>query len=73
LIWAIVIGVIFLVPNPSILRTHPNTGERINRLLQLLEVRQPSQMLSLMDQLILPHHFSQVSRGPRRRIFGLWY
>lgn len=61
------------VPDPSILRTHPNTGERINRLLQLLEVRQPSQMPGMLDQLSLPQHFSEVSRGPRRRMSGLWY
>ncbi len=65
------------LPEPSVLRTHPPTEERIQRLrtLQLSgeEVSAPSMTGS--PRQILNEHFSpqRKSRSPRWRVSGLWH
>jgi len=63
-------------PDPSILRTHPETEERITRLLSLLEEkpsRKPIQGLRPDEILRIPLGFVEVRGNPRWRIGGLWY
>jgi heat shock protein HtpX len=63
-------------PHPSVLRTHPETEERIKRLLSLVE-KKPAHapIRSLFDEKIsgMPLGLIQVQRKPRWRIGGLWY
>jgi heat shock protein HtpX len=60
------------VPEPSILRTHPDTRERIERLLALrappAAPRRPEPQLVLVPTRLRP-----VQRRPRWRATGLWY
>lgn len=58
---------------PSILRTHPDTAERIERLLSLQE--QPDQALkySSYDRFNIPVHYQKSIRKPRWHFGGLWY
>lgn len=60
------------VPEPSILRTHPDTRERIERLLAL---RAPPTAPRLPEPrlVIVPARFHPVRRRPRWRATGLWY
>ena len=59
---------------PSPLRTHPETGERIERLMALkpqLPVRQPIHLEEWLEQV---NHFGPpISRVPRRHINGLFH
>jgi heat shock protein HtpX len=68
------------MPDPSLLRTHPQTEERIERLLQLMH-RQQSPVAAdplsrsgsgLFDALLDPRS-SRPTRAPRRHLIGLWY
>lgn len=58
---------------PSILRTHPVTEERIDRLLSLKEL--PSQALkySILDRFSVPVHYQKSVRKPRWHLGGFWY
>lgn len=65
------------VPHPSLLRTHPNTEERIKRLLEL-EAEYPAGQVYPSD--ILEEEFSggvpfpeRNPRRPRWHVTGLWY
>jgi len=68
------------MPDPSLLRTHPQTEERIERLLQLMHRQQPPLAVDplarsgsgLFDALLDPRA-SRPSRPPRRHLIGLWY
>jgi heat shock protein HtpX len=59
------------IPNPSLLRTHPRTEERVRRLLTLT-AGTPLEMegMTAGDPWAV---WPQVSRAPRRRWHGLWY
>lgn len=60
------------VPVPSLLRTHPETSERIARIHSMVEVYRPE--LSLRDLVdLLPLRLGPVKRAPRWRVGGLWY
>jgi heat shock protein HtpX len=62
------------VPDPSPLRTHPDTKERIERLMALKPTLPPQPVLDLESVLDLMTHFDQpVRRAPRRHFTGLWY
>ncbi len=63
------------VPNPSLLRTHPPTEERIRRLIELAESRQAAAIAHELPVLSPPQWSSQRprTRHPRRHISGLWY
>jgi heat shock protein HtpX len=60
---------------PSLLRTHPGTHERVRRLLALRpEPRRPNSWSSASNDLdFIPTHVSGVRRPPRHRITGLWH
>jgi len=61
------------VPQPSILRTHPPTRERIERLEAMAEARGqhfPYDPDALPE---LPPQYAPVERRPRYRVMGLWY
>lgn len=60
------------VPAPSLLRTHPETSERIARIRSLMDTRGPSILLAQVDDL-LPFRIDRVARTPRWRWGGLWY
>lgn len=62
------------VPDPSVLRTHPPTQERIRRLLALApeqvpapRLRMPRHGLSMLEQ------WPGIAHGPRWHWNGLWY
>ena len=60
---------------PSLLRTHPQTEERIRRLLGYhaeLSDQGPA-WLNLADTPHVPGHLPPVHRKPRRRLSGLWH
>lgn len=63
-------------PHPSVLRTHPETEERIKRLLSLVD-KKPTHIpiQSLFDEGVpgMPMGLMQVQKNPRWRIGGLWY
>ena len=66
------------VPDPSILRTHPNTSERVRRLLELAEVPpvvpevEPLPMASGV-RFSMPPGMAFVGRAPRWHASGLWF
>jgi len=64
------------IPEPSLLRTHPKTGERISRLLAMQSEIKHTPVKH--DQEILsgnrPHHYIVTGhRKPRRHFNGFWY
>ncbi len=62
------------VPDPSLLRTHPPTRERVERLLALQlpdDAPEPLPLERLLHDLERVKRWEQ--RSPRRRISGLWY
>ena len=60
------------LPEPSLLRTHPPTEERIRRLLALAgaELAPPEPRPELI---LLPDHLRPRHAAPRWRMSGLWY
>lgn len=63
-------------PEPSLLRTHPRTEERISRLFSLSPPsldKAFSIPTSAEDAFQLPPHFALVGRKPYWRITGLWH
>lgn len=64
------------LPDPSLLRTHPTTAERINRLRDL-RGEHPLPRRAPLPTAVAPVPFAtqmpQVFRVPRWRVSGLWY
>jgi heat shock protein HtpX len=63
-------------PEPSLLRTHPRTEERIERLLELSREERPQLVPGVMPVdtiFLLPNHYPEVRRTPRWHIGGLWH
>lgn len=62
-------------PDPSLLRTHPRTEERIQRLLSLEEVADDFVPLRrrLEQHAVGRYDFPLVTQDPRWRIGGLWF
>jgi heat shock protein HtpX len=58
------------IPDPSLLRTHPKTEERIERLLSLVP-KEPAISLHGPDTIVVP--YPTVIARPRRHLTGLWY
>lgn len=58
------------IPDPSLLRTHPATEDRIERLLSL---QPPARMAPVPGLIILPDHWPTVTHRPRWTVTGLWY
>jgi len=60
------------VPDPSLLRTHPETADRIERLLAL--VPRPSRSgLPLAEDASVPGVGMPQPGRPRYRLPGIWY
>jgi heat shock protein HtpX len=59
-------------PEPSLLRTHPATEERINRLQQYASDLQNHRQANGDEGVALPG-LSPVNRKPRRHLTGLWH
>jgi len=59
-------------PHPSILRTHPYTLKRIERIMQLSQT-QDHIVSDSQDPIILPDHFTEVLRPPRLHWFRSWH
>jgi heat shock protein HtpX len=61
-------------PEPSLLRTHPATEARVERLLELAG-REPerAQLRSRERGYSMPSHFMPLRERPRYGLFGLWY
>lgn len=58
---------------PSILRTHPDTEERIERLLSLKEPPKQALKYSNHDRFAVPVHYQKSVRKPRWHLGGFWY
>lgn len=58
---------------PSILRTHPDTQERIKRLLELKEKSKEPPAYSNYDSFDIPSHYQKTIKKPRWRLGGFWY
>ncbi|WP_036305098.1 zinc metalloprotease HtpX [Methylobacter tundripaludum] len=58
---------------PSVLRTHPDTEERIKRLLSLKELSKQTLKYSNHDGFSVPVHYQKSIRNPRRHLGGFWY
>jgi len=61
------------IPEPSLLRTHPPTEERIRRLLALKGRSHPLVMHRPTGVVEIPVSFRRVNSPPRWRWPGLWY
>lgn len=61
------------VPQPSVLRTHPPTRERILRLEQMAEAQGQGFLPDPEALPELPPHFGPLVRRPRYRVMGVWY
>jgi heat shock protein HtpX len=61
-------------PVPSVLRTHPHTAKRVERLLSLVKEQPAAYPWRLADRpLHLPHQHPRVGRLPRHHFTGLWH
>jgi heat shock protein HtpX len=60
------------IPEPSLLRTHPPTEERIRRLMSLRPPR-PAVAFRRAVPIVVPDAMPGARAGPRWRITGLWY
>jgi heat shock protein HtpX len=60
------------LPDPSLLRSHPPTGERVKRLLELRGPG-PGEGLRHGGPLDLPGHLGRVHRSPRMHLPGTWF
>ena len=58
---------------PSILRTHPVTKERVDRLSNLKELPNQTLKYSNHDRFAVPVHYQQSIRKPRWHLGGFWY
>lgn len=60
------------IPDPSLLRTHPRTSDRVERLLQLRGLEQPQIELSERPS-SMPKRYTPIVGRPRFHSFGFWY
>ena len=60
------------MPEPSLLRSHPKTEDRIARL-QALAAAEPASPDRRPEQLPVPHQMVRVSRPPRLHWTGVWH
>jgi len=61
------------VPDPSLLRTHPPTMERVRRLMELRGEVGDGRRVPLHHAVALPRRRPAVTKPPRHRWSGLWY
>ena len=60
------------IPDPSLLRTHPRTSDRVERLLKLRGLEKPQIEMSEQPSSI-PRRYTPIVGGPRFHSLGLWY
>ncbi|GGB88495.1 Zn-dependent protease [Marinobacterium zhoushanense] len=60
------------IPEPSLLRTHPETDERVERLIALKQELDERDALPL-NQLLHRYDHPEVEHRPRRRFWGTWW
>ena len=60
------------IPDPSLLRTHPRTSERVKRLLNLRNLPRP-QIEVVEQNAPVPRNYPTVTGRPRFHTMGLWY
>jgi len=60
-------------PEPSVLRTHPDTSERIRRLMKLADEQQAKQEADGTRHILLPHHLKPIHPPRHRLFFRLWH
>ncbi len=60
-------------PQPSLLRTHPSTEERIKRLMSLVKKKPLYEPLYNLVEYFVPDYLTNAGTKPRWRIGGLWY
>ena len=60
-------------PEPSLLRTHPDTTERIKRLMSLVDGYRPVFVDQPIERDMLANSVEEIFRRPRWRIGGIWY
>lgn len=58
---------------PSVLRTHPDTQERIERLLRLKKASEQDLKHAHNDRFEIPVHYQKTVRKPRWHLGGFWY
>jgi len=58
---------------PSILRTHPDTEDRIKRLLSIKELPKQALKYSNHERFAIPVHYQKSVRTPRWHLGGFWY
>lgn len=61
------------VPDPSILRTHPHTADRLARLQELSTEEYRPVMPPMESPLVLPGRYARITRQPGWRMMSLWY
>jgi heat shock protein HtpX len=62
------------IPDPSIFRTHPDTEERVKRLLQLqVDSKAIYDEIAMPERMPLPEIISHELQRPKWRPIGLWY
>ena len=61
------------IPEPSLLRTHPPTEERVRRLLEIAREPRALPYPPEPDRVYSPTGFPLVQHAPRWRRSGLWY
>lgn len=60
-------------PDPSLLRSHPHTEKRLERLYKLGEQHQPEKEIDVPGEDILSGRYSPVRDKPRWKWWGGWY
>jgi heat shock protein HtpX len=60
------------IPDPSILRTHPDSEKRVKKLMELDERYDHSEEEGSLRG-IMPDHFDRIEKKPRWRMTGLWH
>jgi heat shock protein HtpX len=58
---------------PSVFRTHPDTEERIKRLLNLKNSTDQEAKYSDHERFSVPVHYQRSIKKPRRHLGGSWY
>jgi heat shock protein HtpX len=71
-VWEQILMPGYRLPEPSVLRTHPPTAERVARLRALVEEEPPDRLWLDRPELV-PRSPPAVVLGPRHRLFRPWY
>jgi heat shock protein HtpX len=61
------------VPQPSLLRTHPHTKERVEKLMRLAQDESMTFSHSVDRNILLPENYPVIDRNPRYHWYKPWY